>query len=119
REFVLAEGGLEATRVFTRIWLALFGEWSWDNLPAMPPELVLLPSWFPLNVYDWACWARQTVVPITVVATLRPVRSLPFTLDELRTGKQPPAKRGALAAGFAALDRVLKLYHRLPVQPGR
>ena len=54
--------------MFTRIWLALFGEWSWDELPAMPPELVLLPKWVPLNVYDWACWARQTVVPITVVA---------------------------------------------------
>jgi squalene-hopene/tetraprenyl-beta-curcumene cyclase len=119
REFILGNGGLEATRVFTRIWLALFGEWSWDDLPAMPPELVLLPSWFPLNVYDWACWARQTVVPITVVATLRPVRSLPFTLDELRSGARPAGKRGTLAAGFAALDRVLKLYHRLPVQPGR
>ena len=69
REFVLENGGLEATRVFTRIWLALFGEWSWNDLPAMPPELVLLPSWVPLNVYDWACWARQTVVPITVVAS--------------------------------------------------
>ncbi len=43
REFVLASGGIEASRVFTRIWLALFGEWSWDDLPAMPPELVLLP----------------------------------------------------------------------------
>ena len=90
RAFVLAEGGIEASRVFTRIWLALFGEWSWDALPAMPPELVLLPSWAPLNVYDWACWARQTVVPITVVATLRPVRPLPFTLSELRTGAAAP-----------------------------
>src|SRR5438093_7103978 len=40
REFVLAEGGVGRTRVFTRIWLALFGLWSWDELPAMPPELV-------------------------------------------------------------------------------
>ena len=84
RRFVLAEGGIAATRVFTRIWLALFGEWSWEDLPAMPPEIVLLPSWAPLNVYDWACWARQTVVPITVVATLRPVRPLPFSVAELR-----------------------------------
>jgi squalene-hopene/tetraprenyl-beta-curcumene cyclase len=119
REYILANGGIEATRVFTRVWLALFGEWSWDELPAMPPELVLLPSWVPLNVYDWGCWARQTVVPITVVATLRPVRSLPFTLDELRTGGRPRGKRGLVAAGFSALDRALRLYGRLPVQPGR
>jgi squalene-hopene/tetraprenyl-beta-curcumene cyclase len=120
REFVLGNGGIEASRVFTRIWLALFGEWSWDDLPAMPPELVLLPDWMPLNIYDWGCWARQTVVPITVVATLRPVRPLPFGLAELRTGVTPPrAKTGAVATGFTVLDRVLKLYGRSPVKPGR
>ncbi len=120
REFVLAGGGIEASRVFTRIWLALFGEWSWDDLPAMPPEVVLLPSWFPLNVYDWGCWARQTVVPITVVATLRPVRPLPFTLTELRTQRPHRTSRGGLiGTGFTVLDKVLKLYDRSPVQPGR
>jgi squalene-hopene/tetraprenyl-beta-curcumene cyclase len=120
REFVLAHGGLEATRVFTRIWLAMFGEWSWDDLPSMPPELTFLPSWFPLNVYDWACWARQTVVPITVVATLRPVRPLPFTLAELRTGDPAPAgERDPIAVGFRLLDRVLKVYDRVPLNLAR
>jgi squalene-hopene/tetraprenyl-beta-curcumene cyclase len=120
REFVLAAGGIEASRVFTRIWLALFGEWSWDDLPSMPPELVLLPKWFPLNVYDWGCWARQTVVAITVVATLRPVRRLPFSLAELRTGVRPaPSKTGPVATAFTVLDRALKLYDRSPIKPGR
>src|ERR1700760_1005715 len=106
REYILGAGGIEASRVFTRIWLALFGEWSWDELPEMPPELILLPSWFPLNVYDWACWARQTVVPITIVATLRPVRPLPFTLVELRTGAPAAAadSRDRVARAFTALD---------------
>jgi squalene-hopene/tetraprenyl-beta-curcumene cyclase len=119
REFVLAQGGISATRVFTRIWLALFGEWSWDELPAMPPELVLLPPWVPLNVSDWACWARQTVVPITVVATLRPVRPLPFSLDELRADGRPHTQGGLVATAFGVLDRALKLYARSPVRPGR
>ena len=120
REFVLAEGGIEASRVFTRIWLALFGEWSWDDLPSMPPEVVLLPSWAPMNVYDFGCWARQTVVPICVVATLRPVRPLPFTVAELRTGGPGAAPRGGLVGrGFGLLDKALKVYDRLPVQPGR
>jgi squalene-hopene/tetraprenyl-beta-curcumene cyclase len=119
-EFVQAEGGIEASRVFTRIWLALFGEWSWEDLPSMPPEIVLLPSWAPLNVYDWACWARQTVVPITVVATLRPVRPLPFTLDELRTGRAAPAgRRSLISTGFGLADRALKIYDRSPIKPGR
>ena len=88
-------GGIAATRVFTRIWLALFGEWPWDKLPVMPPELIYLPRWFPLNVYDWACWARQTIVPLTVVCSLRPVRSLPFGLDELDTspGERVPRRQ--------------------------
>ena len=120
REFVLANGGLEATRVFTRVWLALFGEWSWEQLPAMPPELVLLPPWVPLNLYDWGCWARQTVAAITVVATLRPVRPLPFHVSELRSGTTPlPAKTGLTARAFTTLDRVLKAYHRSPIKPGR
>jgi squalene-hopene/tetraprenyl-beta-curcumene cyclase len=120
REFVVANGGIAASRVFTRIWLALFGEWSWDDLPAMPPELVLLPSWMPLNVYDWGCWARQSVVPITVVATLRPVRPLPFTLTELHTGRAPKkARPGLIGSAFAVLDRGLKLYAHSPVKPGR
>jgi squalene-hopene/tetraprenyl-beta-curcumene cyclase len=120
REFVLDNGGIEASRVFTRIWLALFGEWSWDDLPAMPPELILLPKWVPLNVYDWACWARQTVVPITIVATLRPVRPLPFDLAELHSETRPPKRRAGLVGGaFNALDRALKMYDRSPAKPGR
>src|SRR5450755_1829554 len=82
--WIRTAGGIAATRVFTRIWLALFGEWSWDKLPVMPPELIYLPGWFPLNTQDWACWARQTIVPLTIVGSLRPVRSLPFGLSELR-----------------------------------
>ncbi|HET6909454.1 MAG TPA: prenyltransferase/squalene oxidase repeat-containing protein, partial [Mycobacteriales bacterium] len=89
-DWIRANGGLEGTRVFTRMWLALFGLWSWDDLPNLPPEIVFLPKWFPFNLYDWACWARQTVVPLTIVATLRPEHPLPFGIDELRTGRPAP-----------------------------
>jgi squalene-hopene/tetraprenyl-beta-curcumene cyclase len=120
REFIRSRGGVEASRVFTRLWLALFGEWSWDDLPTMPPELIFLPRWMPLNVYDWACWARQTVVPITIVATVRPVRPLPFTLAELHTGRPSGvARTDRTARAFQTLDRVLKAYHRAPFHPGR
>ena len=116
--YIRAEGGIESTRVFTRIWLALFGEWSWDDLPVMPPELVFLPRWFPLNVYDWACWARQTIVPLTVVGSLRPRRPLPFDLAELRTGRRPSHHYAAVSweRAFAGLDRLLHVYQRRPVR---
>ena len=86
RDWITEHGGVEATRVFTRIWLALFGLWSWDDLPVMPPELIYLPSWFPLNIYDWGCWARQTIVALTVVQSFRPSRPIGLSIDELKTG---------------------------------
>ncbi|ASR35944.1 squalene-hopene cyclase [Prauserella marina] len=121
REFILDSGGIEATRVFTRIWLALFGEWSWDRLPVLPPELVLLPHWFPLNVYDWACWARQTVVPLTIVASSRPRRPLGVSVQELRTGKPVPEPDSPLtwAGAFQRLDSVLHIAEKFPVKPLR
>ncbi|MFC0529691.1 squalene--hopene cyclase [Phytohabitans kaempferiae] len=119
--FVTAAGGVEASRVFTRIWLALFGQWPWERLPAIPPELVLLPPWMPFNVYDFACWARQTIVPLSVVYALRPVRDLGFTIDELRTGTPPPARpRLASRAGLLhRLDRLAAGYERVRLRSVR
>ncbi|HEX6498643.1 MAG TPA: squalene--hopene cyclase [Micromonosporaceae bacterium] len=122
RRFVLAQGGIERSRVFTRLWLALFGQWDWDELPAIPPEVVLLPPWVPLNVYDFACWARQTIVPLSIVRALRPVRPLGVDLSELRTGAptSAPAKPARGADGWLyRLDRVLKRYERTPLGPVR
>ncbi|HET6832971.1 MAG TPA: squalene--hopene cyclase [Acidimicrobiales bacterium] len=116
RRFVLDAGGIGRTRVFTRTWLALVGQWSWDDLPALPPEVILLPTRVPLNVYDFACWARQTIVPLTVVASHRLVRPLPFDIAELRSAA-PVARSSAgtrTERRFHRLDRALKAYERLP-----
>ncbi len=125
-DWIVGQGGIPATRVFTRIWLALFGEWSWDKLPVIPPELIYLPRWFPLNVYDWACWARQTIVPLTIVCTLRPTRPLPVSLAEISgppsTSSRPAGSVAGDAGGtrlddpwntvFSGLDRVLHVLER-------
>jgi squalene-hopene/tetraprenyl-beta-curcumene cyclase len=115
--FARAGGGLEKARVFTRIWLAMFGVWPWEQLPALPPELMLLPRWAPLNPYDFACWARQTIVALTVVLSYRPQRALPFEIDELH-GSEPwssPQASTLTGRGFIALDRIARLYQRHPV----
>jgi squalene-hopene/tetraprenyl-beta-curcumene cyclase len=117
-EFVRAHGGLERARVFTKMWLALFGKWSWDDLPVLPPELVFFPSWMPLNIYDFGCWARQTVVALTIVGTYRPVRDLGVGIDELRTGL-PPLPRHPLSTWEGVLERadsVARRYARRPVR---
>ena len=121
RDYIVEHGGIENSRVFTRIWLALFGEWSWDELPVMPPEMIFLPSWFPLNIYDWGQWARQTVVPLTIVCAKKPVRSLGFDLAELRTGRKHRKRKPLLsfANAFEQLDKVLHGYEKLPVKPMR
>ena len=115
-EYIRDQGGLGRARVFTHMWLALFGEWSWDQIPALPPEIIFLPEWFPLNIYDFACWARQTIVALTVVGAHRPVRPLGFPLDELKTGAEVPGQEPLSAWGrrFRRLDHALHLYERHP-----
>jgi squalene-hopene/tetraprenyl-beta-curcumene cyclase len=109
--WITSQGGVTATRVFTRIWLALSGLWSWDELPVIPPEIIYLPSWFPLNIYDWGCWARQTVVALAVVASFKPSNPLPFGIDELHAkvpGQHPKAQQhDAWSVAFNSLDKVL------------
>jgi len=118
RDYVVQAGGIARARVFTHIWLALFGLWPWDEVPALPPELIFLPRWFPLNAYDFACWARQTVVALTVVRSARPTRPLPFRLDELHTGRVAPAPRPRTLAGWALgrVDIALRAYERRPLR---
>ncbi|QES44992.1 squalene--hopene cyclase [Streptomyces venezuelae] len=118
-------GGIAEARVFTRIWLALFGWWKWDDLPELPPELIYFPKWVPLNIYDFGCWARQTIVPLTIVSAKRPVRPAPFALDELHTDARVPNPTKPLApvaswdGVFQRLDKALHVYHKVAPRPLR
>src|SRR5919205_583265 len=91
REYIRGQGGVRRARVFTKCFLALLGQWPWQRIPSVPPELVLLPPWAPLSVYSFSCWARQTIVPLSVVMALRPVRPAPVDLREI--GAQPRPSR--------------------------
>jgi squalene-hopene/tetraprenyl-beta-curcumene cyclase len=119
--YVRAGGGLARARVFTHVWLALFGLWSWDEVPALPAELILFPPWVPLNPYDFACWARQTVVALSVVLHHRPCRRLGFDLAELYPDAPGAPARPRSLAGRAlpVLDRVVRAYNRRPLGPLR
>ena len=129
REFILSKGGVANTRVFTKIWLALFGQWDWRGTPVLPPELLLLPNWFPFNVYEFGSWARGTIVACTVLLTLKPVCSVPDSarIDELYPlGRERTpltyGKKGKTLGwnGFFRLtDRLLKVLEMSPVKPFR
>jgi squalene-hopene/tetraprenyl-beta-curcumene cyclase len=127
RDFVLARGGALKSRVFTRIFLALFGQVSWDGTPLLPVEFMLLPPWSGLSIYELSCWTRATVVPLMIIMAKRPVHSLPpeqgvqelfLSPDEPIAGHRVAWNREAslLENLFIILDRILKLYAwlRLP-----
>jgi squalene-hopene/tetraprenyl-beta-curcumene cyclase len=129
REWIFARGGLSQTRVFTRYWLALIGEWPWPATPTLPPELICTPLWFPFNIYHFASWARATIIPLSVLSARRPVKPLLSSarLDELfpkgRAAfdyRLTPKKRFfSWESFFLMADRLLSRYVEFPIQPGR
>ncbi len=93
RAYIRRSGGVAKTRIFTRAFLALIGQWPWRRLAHVPVELILLPEEGPLSVYDFACWARQTMVALSVVEALQPVRPSAIDLSEIGGRKtQPPGQ---------------------------
>lgn len=129
REWILSHGGVESCRVFTKIWLAMLGEWPWDGTPTLPPEIIYFPLKFPFSLYNFASWARATIVPLTIISARRPVRPLPpgCSLDELfprgRHGKHthlPKPKGFGWAKFFWVADKALRIYQKYsPFKPFR
>jgi squalene-hopene/tetraprenyl-beta-curcumene cyclase len=129
RAFILSKGGVSKTHTFTKILIALFGQFDWRGLPSLPPELILLPNWFPFTIYEFASWARATIVDLMVILTKKPVCPVPESagIFELYTEPRdlidwslPKAeKRASWQEFFVLLDRLFKLWEALPVHPGR
>jgi len=95
RDHILREGGIPKTRIFTKCFLALLGQWPWQRIVPIPPELVLLPPSAPFSIYNFACWARQTFVALALAQSLRPVRPIDVDLRDLgaRPGQTRPPRR--------------------------
>ena len=129
REFIVSKGGVPKTRVFTKIWLALFGQWEWRGVPVIPPEIMLIPNWSPITIYDFSSWARATVVPLLVLMDAKPLRAVPESadIDELyplpREETDYTIARPKRVIGwetfFYAGDLVLRQLERLPWKPTR
>ena len=129
REFILSKGGVPNARIFTKLWLAFFGQWDWAGTPAFPAEVILLPSWFPFNIYEFAGWARGTMVGCMVLLTTKPVCPVPESarIDELyplgreeteyKYGKS--GKTLSWNSLFRGMDRALRVLELSPVKPLR
>jgi squalene-hopene/tetraprenyl-beta-curcumene cyclase len=92
-EYIRSQGGIPKSRIFTKCFLALLGQWPWQRVTPIPVELVLLPEGGPVSIYDFSCWARGTFVPLAACRALRPVRAAEIDLREIgsRPGRSKPA----------------------------
>src|SRR3954464_7526110 len=123
REAILARGGAVNSNVFTRFMLAMFGVTTWKSVPVLPVEIMLLPLWFPFHINRISYWARTTMVPLMVLAALKPRarNSRGIGIDELFL--QDPRSIGMTAKAphqswawftlFRGLDIVLRAFEPL------
>jgi squalene-hopene/tetraprenyl-beta-curcumene cyclase len=121
-------GGVEATNSYTRLYLAVGGVLPWTYVPAIPPELILLPSWFFLNIYSMSSWTRAIVVPLMLVYACKPRWDLPPNAGVEELFRDPSGRIPAFEWDrrlvswrnfFLVLDRLFKLHEKLPWKPLR
>ncbi|MCX6359255.1 MAG: squalene--hopene cyclase [Armatimonadetes bacterium] len=129
RERILTLGGVTRCNTFTKLHLAVFGQYDWAGVPSIPAELALLPRWFYLNIYEMSSWSRCLIMPLALVNAARPCRTVGpgRGIDELYLGGRPTG--GALLEwarptlswrnAFLVIDRLLKVYERIPRNPLR
>jgi squalene-hopene/tetraprenyl-beta-curcumene cyclase len=123
REAMLSRGGGIKSNVFTRFMLAMFGVTTWKSVPVLPVEIMLLPLWSPFHIAKISYWARTTMVPLLVLAALKPRARNPkgVGVDELFT--EDPRSIGMTAKAphqsqlwftlFRGLDIVLRVIEPL------
>lgn len=88
REWVLANGGVVECNTFTKIYLCALGQYDYDAVPAIPPEIVLFPNWFYFNIYEISAWSRSILVPLSILYAKKPFKKLAPEqgIDELFVG---------------------------------
>ncbi|MFZ0884967.1 MAG: squalene--hopene cyclase [Candidatus Acidiferrales bacterium] len=128
KEKILELGGLEATNSYVRFYLAMVGAVDWSIVPSIPPELMLLPDWVPINIYEMSSWTRGIVIPLALVYAHKPDWRLPEGITVTELFKKPGGKPKSFDWDkrvvswrnvFLAGDRFLKLYERIPWKPFR
>lgn len=119
REAIRARGGAANSNVLTRFLLALYGVVSWRAVPVLPIEIVLLPIWSPFHLHKISYWARTTIVPLMVLAVLKPRAKNPkgvgieelFLQDTKSVGMNPkaPHQNWGWFLLFRGIDGILRV----------
>jgi squalene-hopene/tetraprenyl-beta-curcumene cyclase len=130
REWVLANGGVTECNTFTKIYLCALGQYEYDAVPAIPPEIVLFPNWFYFNIYEISSWSRGILVPLSIIYAKKPFKKIQQDqgIEELFVGgrananlhlrwdkKKPVSWRNF----FLFLDRTFHFAERVHIRPLR
>lgn len=83
REVAMHLGGVPRMNTFSKLYLALFGLFSWKYVPTIPCEIILIGKWFHVNFHEMSSWTRSMLVPLAIINHFKPTRRLPVSLDEL------------------------------------
>jgi squalene-hopene/tetraprenyl-beta-curcumene cyclase len=130
REKVLEQGGVVTCNTFTKIYLCALGQYDYDAVPAVPPEIVLFPKWFYFNIYQISAWSRAILVPLSIIYATKPFKKLPDEqgIEELFVGGRKSANLHlrwdkkhwfSWRNFFLFLDRMTHWFERVHVRPLR
>lgn len=127
RRAIAAAGGPWAVNSFTRFYLALLGQIPYAACPAVPPEMILLPDWFPVSLHRVSAWSRTMIVPLSLIWAFKPTRRLSPSqgIAELYADLPDPEHVPPIGADdawsrfFRRLDRRLKAADDLGFRPLR
>jgi squalene-hopene/tetraprenyl-beta-curcumene cyclase len=108
REAILMHGGAEKVNSFTRYYLALLGLIDYSKCPAVPPELILLPHWFPLSLSAMSAWSRTIVVPLSFLWAYKPRTKLPNDLHIRELFLSSPEALPVIMPESEMLDKMSK-----------
>jgi squalene-hopene/tetraprenyl-beta-curcumene cyclase len=129
REKILAMGGVPKVNTFTKIYLCFFGQYDYDAVPAIPPEIILFPKWFWFNIYEISSWSRAILVPLSIAYAKKPFKKIPdeMGVEELFVeGRDQANMRLPWASKwiswrnfFLFLDRLTHWFERVHIRPLR
>jgi squalene-hopene/tetraprenyl-beta-curcumene cyclase len=129
RKKILEMGGVTEVNTFTKIYLCFFGQYDYDAVPAVPPEIVLFPNWFWFNIYEISSWSRAILVPLSICYAKKPFKKIPdeMGVEELFVGGRDKSrmhlhwakKRISWRNFFLVLDRLTHWAERVHIRPLR
>jgi squalene-hopene/tetraprenyl-beta-curcumene cyclase len=130
REWILAHGGVTECNTFTKIYLCSLGQYEYNSVPAIPPEIVLFPNWFWFNIYEISSWSRAILVPLSIAYAKKPYKKIPpeHGISELFAGGREHADlrlkwdREHVVSWrnfFIFVDRIIHWFERIHIRPLR